>query len=134
MVLTYPFVELHQDPSGLPRPVLDVVVGGADEVLVPCLADTGAINTLLPHWAADLAGIDCTGAPEIRLGVGGSAAVARMVPTLLTVGEHSWEAEVGFCDPWPRSWGLLGQRSFFRYFVVTFRTADFELELTPVIR
>jgi len=57
--------------------------------------------------------------------------LAHLVPTMLTVGEHSWEAEVGFCDPWPRSWGLLGQRSFFRYFVVTFRTADFKLEIAP---
>lgn len=129
--MTYPYVELHQDPSRLPRPVLDVVMGAASEVLVPCLADTGAINTLLPQWIADLAGIDCTGAEETRLGVGGSVAVARMVPTLLSIGEFSWEAEVGFCDPWPRSWGLLGQRSFFRYFVVTFRTADFELEIAP---
>lgn len=132
--MTFPFVELHQDTSGFPRPVLDVVVGAASEVLVPCLVDSGAINTLLPAWAADLAGIDCTGAPQTALGVGGSGAVARLVPSMLTVGEYSWEAEVGFCDPWPRSWGLLGQRSFFRYFVVTFRTADFELEIEPVVR
>ena len=112
--------------------MLDVVVGAASEVLVPCLADSGAMNTLLPGWVADLAGIDCAGAPTMTLGVGGSGAVARMVPTLLTIGDVSWEAEVGFCDPWPRSWGLLGQRSFFRYFVVTFRTADFELEIAPV--
>lgn len=130
--MIYPFVELRQDPSEFPRPVLDVVVGLASEVLVPCLVDSGAMNTLLPDWVADLAGIDCTGAPEIALGVGGSGVVARLVPTVLTVGEYSWETEVGFCDPWPRSWGLLGQRSFFRYFEVTFRTADFELEIAPV--
>lgn len=132
--MTYPYVELHRDPSDSPRPVLDVVVGSASEVLVPCLVDSGAMNTLLPSWVADLAGIDCTDAPTTRFGVGGSAVVARLVPILLTVGEFSWEAEVGFCDPWPRSWGLLGQRSFFRFFVVTFRTADFELEIGPVAR
>lgn len=132
--MSFPFVELHQDPSGSPRPVLDIIVGAASEVLVPCLVDSGAMNTLLPRWIADLAGIDCTGAPTTTLAVGGSGAVARLVPTVLTVGEYSWEAEVGFCDPWPRSWGLLGQRSFFRYFVVTFRTADFELEIEPVPR
>ncbi len=130
--MTYPFVELHRDPSGAPRPVLDVVIGDASEVLVPCLVDSGAMNTLLPAWTAAMAGIDTSGAPTMSLGVGGGSAVARLVPTLLTVGEFSWEAEVGFCDPWPRSWGLLGQRSFFRYFTVTFRTADFELEIAPV--
>jgi hypothetical protein len=41
-------------------------------------------------------------------------------------------ARVGLCNPWPRSWGLLGQRPFFRYFVVTIRTADFELDIAPV--
>lgn len=127
-----PFVELHQDPSGFPRPVLDVVVGGASEVLVPCLVDSGAMNTLLPRWVADVAGIDWTDSPPLALGVGGARTDARLLPTVLTVGEYSWEAEVAFCDPWPRSWGLLGQRSFFRYFVVTFRTADFELEIAPV--
>ena len=112
--------------------MLDVIVGDASEVLVPCLVDSGAMNTLLPAWVADLAGMDLAGAPTTTLGVGGSAALAHLVPTALTVGECSWEAEVGFCDPWPRSWGLLGQRSFFRYFVVTFRTADFELDIAPV--
>ncbi|MGH3923360.1 MAG: hypothetical protein ACRDTT_10900 [Pseudonocardiaceae bacterium] len=37
-------------------------------------------------------------------------------------------------DGWPHAWGLLGQLSFFRYFVVTFRAADFELEINPVQR
>ncbi len=132
--MTYPFHELPDDPSGWPRPALDLDVGTDDAVRVRCLVDSGAINTLLPAWVADLAGIDCAGAPETRLGVGGAGAVARLVPTVLSVGELSWEAEVGFCDPWPRSWGLLGQRSFFRYFVVTFRTADFELQIAPVAR
>lgn len=130
--MIYPFRELPQDPSGWPRPALDLDVGVTDRVRVRCLVDSGAMNTLLPTWVADLAGIDLTGAPTTTLGVGGSGAGAHLAPTVLTVGEHSWEAEVGFCNPWPRSWGLLGQRSFFRYFVVTFRTADFELEIAPV--
>lgn len=129
--MTYPFRELPGDSSGWPRPALDLDVGG-DGVRVRCLVDSGAMNTLLPAWVADLTGIDCAGAPARTLAVGGGAVVARLVPTLLTVGEFSWEAEVGFCDPWPRSWGLLGQRSFFRYFTVTFRTADFALDIAPV--
>lgn len=99
---------------------------------VRCLVDSGAVNTLLPRWVADLAGIDCADTPAISFGVGGAGTEARLVPTVLTVGEYSWEAEIGFCDPWPRSCGLLGHRSFFRYFVVTFRTADFELQIEPV--
>lgn len=133
MVLTFPFRELPDDPSGWPRPALDLDVG-SDGVRVRCLVDSGAMNTLLPGWVADVAGIDCADAPTSTLGIGGGAAVARLVPVLLTVGGFSWEAEVGFCDPWPRGWGLLGQRSFFRYFTVTFRTADFALDITPVPR
>lgn len=54
------------------------------------------------------------------------------VTTLLSVGGHSWEADVGFCDPWPYSWGLLGHLSFFRFFTVVFRAVDLEFELEPV--
>jgi hypothetical protein len=124
--------ELPREIDGWPRPLLDVSIGDVEDIRVRCLVDSGAVNTLLPGWVADVAGIDCTDAPTKPLGVAGSSTMARMVPTALTIGDHSWEAEVGFCDPWPRGWGLLGQLSFFRYFVVTFRTADFELEVEPV--
>lgn len=125
--------ELPHDLSTWRRPLLDVSVGNVEEVRVRCLVDSGALNTLLPDWVADVAGIDTRDAPTRALGIAGGATTARMVTTLLTAGEHSWEAEVGFCDPWPRGWGLLGQVSFFRYFVVTFRAADFELEIEPVL-
>jgi hypothetical protein len=129
--MIFPYVDLPEG-SGWQRPMLDLVVGDAGETLVPCLVDSGALNTLLPGWVADVAGIDLTGALELPLGVGGSGVIARMAMTPLTIGEHTWEAEVGFCDPWPRSWGLLGQLSFFRYFEVTMRAADSELELQPL--
>ncbi|HUP69077.1 MAG TPA: hypothetical protein VM142_04600 [Acidimicrobiales bacterium] len=29
------------------------------------------------------------------------------------------------------SWGLLGQRSFFHFFTVTFRASDFEFDIEP---
>lgn len=60
------------------------------------------------------------------------ATTAALVPIRLTVAGHSWEAEIGFCDPWPFGWGLLGQLSFFRYFTVTFRAVDLEFELEPI--
>ncbi|MDQ2706903.1 MAG: retropepsin-like domain-containing protein [Actinomycetota bacterium] len=124
--------ELPHEIGRWPRPLIDISVGDAEEVRVRCLADSGAVNTLLPGWVADLAGIDCADAPTKSLGVAGTGTTARMVTTLLTIGEHSWEADIGFCDPWPRGWGLLGQLAFFRFFEVTFHTADFELELHPV--
>lgn len=128
------FTELPGAAGGWPRPLLDVGVADIDDVLVPCLVDSGALHTLLPTWVADAAGLDLHSAEPVALGVAATATTARLVTTQLAVGEHRWEAEVGFCDPWPYSWGLLGQKSFFRFFTVTFRTADFELEVTPVDR
>ncbi len=113
--------------------MLDVAIEGMDEAIVPCLVDSGAVHTLLPRWVADLAGIDCADAATRTLSIGGSGTHAQLLATRLTIGEHSWEAEVGFCDPWPRAWGLLGQLAFFRYFVVTFRAADFQLEIEPLL-
>ena len=126
-----PYTELPGG-GGLPRPILDVSVAGLDDATFPCLTDTGSINSLLPVWIAEEAGL-ALGELEARpLGVGGMATEARFVPVRLTAVGHSWEAEVGFTDPWPYDWGLLGQLSFFRYFVVTFRAADFQLEVVPV--
>jgi hypothetical protein len=129
-----PFTELPDEAGGWPRPVLDVVVGGMDDVFIPCLVDSGALATLLPAWVAAAAGIELGNLPRRRLAVAARSTQARFAPTTLAIGDHTWEAEVGFCDPWPYAWGLLGQQSFFRFFTVTFRTADFELEVAPVDR
>ena len=116
----FPFVELPHMPGGWPRPVLDVVVGTMGEGLPPCLVDSGAMNTLLPSLGRR-SGRGSTARTHQRRPSASPVPVRRRgwCRRQLTIGEHSWEAEVGFCDPWPRGWGLLGQLSFFRYFVVT---------------
>lgn len=126
-----PYAELPEDAGG-PRPLVDVAVADMDELRFPCLVDSGAVHTLLPRWLADAAGVVLVGADRRALAVATSATEAAFVTTRLTAVGHTWEADVGFCQPWSYSWGLLGQRSFFRYFTVTFRAADFEFELTPV--
>lgn len=120
------------DEAGGARPLVDVTIGDMDELRFPCLVDSGAVNTLLPTWLADAAGVSLGAVERRSLAVAATATDAAFVTTRLAAGGHVWQAEVGFCEPWPYSWGLLGQRSFFRYFVVTFRAADFELELTPL--
>jgi hypothetical protein len=127
-----PFTELPDIAGGWPRPLLDVAIADMADVLVPCLVDSGALNTLLPAWVADAAAIDLHGASTSVLAVAASATTASFVTTRMAAGDHTWEAEVGFCDPWPYGWGLLGQGSFFRFFTVTFRTADFEFEIEPI--
>lgn len=129
MIVAY--TDLPDDVGG-PRPLLDVVLADMDELRYPALVDSGAVNTLLPRWLADAAGLDLSGAEARALGVAGGVTQAAQVTTRLAAAGHSWEWDVAFCDPWPYSWGLLGQRSFFRHFTVTFRAADLEFEVQPV--
>lgn len=127
-----PYTELPDMAGGWPRPLLDIEVGGMTDVLLPCLADSGALHTLLPRWVADADGIALDGLPVISLAVAAAPTGARFTTVRLAAAGSTWDAEVGFCDPWPYSWGLLGQLSFFRLFSVVFRAADFEFELDMV--
>ncbi|MET1002739.1 MAG: hypothetical protein ABWZ15_13085 [Acidimicrobiia bacterium] len=129
--MRYAYAELLDDDAEIARPVLDVVVEGMAEAPIRCLVDSGSCNTLLPAWSAELAGVSLTSAERRALGTGGLTVEAAFATTRLTLGEHSWEAEVGFCERWPYGFGLLGQTSFFRFFVVTMRAADWELEVEP---
>lgn len=128
-----PYTELPEDAGGWPRPLLDVAIADMDELRFPCLVDSGAVHTLLPRWLGEAAGVGFGATEHRSLAVATTLTDAVFVTTRLTAGGHTWEAELAFCHPWPYSWGLLGQRSFFRYFTVTFRAADFELELHPVV-
>lgn len=110
-------------------PLLDVTVADVEDVRLPCLVDSGALHTLLPAWAARVGGIRTARRRPADLGSRGEdkRGEIRRHPD-----EHSgaWECEVGSATPWPYAWGLLGQVSFFRFFTVTFRVADFEFEVT----
>jgi hypothetical protein len=127
------YTALPHEASGSTRPIVDIRVGDMTELRVPCLVDSGAIHTLLPRWVSDAGALDLDDS-EVQLAVGGSTTSASFAVTHLAVPglDFSWDAAVGFCDPWPYAWGLLGQHSFFRYFSVTFRAADGELEIEPV--
>lgn len=121
------------EPSGSsPRPLLDLALGDVDDVVVPCLVDSGAVHTLLPHWLAVTAGLSLEGAEPRALAVAGTGTHAAFVICRLAAASRTWEAQVGFADPWPYSWGLLGHDAFFRFFTVTFRGADLEFEVEPI--
>jgi hypothetical protein len=124
-----PYTELPEAAGGWPRPLLDVSIAEVNDVRVPCLVDSGALNTLLPAWTAGAVGIDLRGADRRSLSVAAGRTRASLVGARLSAAGHDWEAEVGFCDPWPYAWGLLGHHSFFRFFTVIFRAADFEFEV-----
>ena len=126
------YTELPGEGLGVARPVLDIVVEGLVEAPLRCLVDSGSIHTLMPTWVASEAGLELDGCEDRSLRLGGGEVTARFARAHLSVAGQRWEAPVGFCDPWPYGWGLLGQESFFRFFVVTFRAADWELEIEPV--
>ncbi|MGH2762389.1 MAG: hypothetical protein ACRDLD_07390, partial [Thermoleophilaceae bacterium] len=45
---------------------------------------------------------------------------------------YRWEAPVWFCDPWPASFGLLGQTGFFDRFLVTLCAYEEWIDLRPL--
>lgn len=100
-----PYTELPNDAGGWPRPLLDVSIADMDELRIPCLVDSGAVHTLVPRWLADAAGVGLGGAERRPLAVATTATDAAFVTTRLTAGGQTWESDVGFCHPWPYSWG-----------------------------
>lgn len=128
------YTELPSSTGSEPRPILDLAVADVESVRVPCLLDSGALSTLLPRWVAEVVGVDLTNAADRALALGGDSTTAQFTTVALSAADLAWEAPVGFCDPWPYAWGLLGHHSFFRWFTVTFRAADHEFELEPIAR
>ena len=98
------------------------------------LLDTGLINTLFDSAVAGECGIDLDGAARRPLAIGATTYEAAFVTVQMSAVGFGWEADVGFCDNWQPGWAILGHNAFFRYFVVTFRGADYEFDLTPIDR
>lgn len=126
-----PYTRVHPESPRLP--LLDVTLG-AGGFAVRGLVDSGAVNTLFETWVADEAGIDLDGTDEraLRVGPEGAGLTARFTTVQLSVGDFSWEAEVGFCETIAGDFGLLGQEGFFRWFEVDFRRADLTFEVRPI--
>lgn len=127
-----PFTELPEEAGGRPRPVLDVVIGDMEDILIPCLVDSGALHTLLPRWVAEAGALSLEGGRSVALAVAAASTSATFTKVRMSAAGHAWEGDIGFCDPWPYAWGLLGQSAFFRFFTVTFRAADFAFEVDPI--
>ncbi|MGG7104650.1 hypothetical protein [Rhodococcus sp. 24CO] len=120
--------------------MVDVTFTGEYEITTIGLVDSGALNTIFDSGLAYAAGIDLTDAEIGHSNVGGGTVEIKFVTLRLSVpsvddphepGElFTWEARVGFADNWGARHGLLGHE-FFRFFTVTFRAADLELEIEP---
>lgn len=127
-----PFRGLPGTTGFIPRPVVDVAVTHESGTSLVALCDTGALHNRFASWAADLIGLDLHDVEGEAIGVGGQHLIARTATVSLRIGDVEWEAPVSFCEPWPWGYQLLGQEGFFRWFDVTVRAADRELELTPI--
>jgi hypothetical protein len=118
-----------------PRPIVDIVLEGLEAAPIACLLDTGALRTRLSKEFAELAGIDLADTVTETVPVGGARTTCSYAPVRLTVtdgsDEHSWEAAVWFCDPWPYGFGLLGLEGFLHHFRVTISAYDEYVELVP---
>lgn len=124
-----PFRGLPGNAEIVPRPLLDVTVRQDQALTVAALCDTGALHNRFAMWVADEIGLDVRAIEPEAIGVGGQHLLARTAIVSLQIGGHLWEAPVSFCEPWPWSYQLLGQEGFFRWFEVTVRAADRELDL-----
>jgi hypothetical protein len=121
----FPFRELPAASGGAltPRPVIDVWLEGIEATALACLVDSRALRTRFSREFADLAGIEPDDAQSEDFAVGAqplTGAPARVTLGIESGGEqHSWDAAVWFCDPWPFSFQLLGLDGFLRSFRVT---------------
>ena len=74
-------------------------------------------------------------ADSCTVSVGGSRITCAYASVTLTLAdgtdEHSWEAPVWFCDPWPYGFGLLGLEGFLHHFRVTISGYEEYVEVVP---
>ena len=123
------YVELP-DETRLPRPALLVHLEGLSEAPLRCLVDSGSVANRLPATLATLAGLSLDDAlDEDRIAIAGLTTTGWLLRAGVTVSGETLDLPIWFCDPWPWSFGLLGQEGFFRHFRVTFCAAEGWLEV-----
>lgn len=121
-----------------PRPVVDIVLEGLEVAPVEFLLDTGALRTRMSAEFASIAGIDLSGGPTEEFAIGGLTSTGVLARVSLTVAdaaeEHTWDAPVWFCDPWPLAFGLAGLEGFLHHFLVTIDAYEGHLDVQPRFR
>ena len=135
--MRFPFRALPAASGGAltPRPVVDIALEGITAAPIGCLLDIGALRTCMSAELAPLAGVELDNASTEEFYVAGLKTVGALARVTLTVtdetDEHSWDAPVWFCDPWPHPFGLAGLEGFLHHFLVTIRAYDGYLDIEP---
>ena len=118
-----------------PRPVVDIALEGLLAAPIECLLDTGALRTRVSAELAPLAGIELDDTLTDEFFVAGLRTVGRFARVSLSVTdgteEHSWDAPIWFCDPWPHPFGLAGLEGFLQHFLVTVSAYNGYLDIEP---
>lgn len=118
-----------------PRPVVDIVLEGLEAAPITCLLDTGALRTRMSREFAELAGIELIEELTEALTVSGVSTEGTFASVSLTVtdrtDEHTWDAPVWFCEPWPFAFGLAGLEGFLHNFRVTVSGYHEYVEVVP---
>ena len=118
-----------------PRPVVDIALEGLLAAPIECLLDTGALRTRMSADLAPLAGIELDDSLTEGFFVAGVRTTGMLARVNLTVTdgtvEHSWDAPVWFCDPWPHPFGLAGLEGFPQHFLVTVSAYNGYLDVEP---
>ncbi|MDB4986787.1 MAG: hypothetical protein JWN04_1965 [Myxococcaceae bacterium] len=127
--MKYPF-----DPalSGnlTPRPFVPVRLEGL-EFAVPALVDSGAVGNRFDATIGELAGLDLSLGCAEHVKIGGAMMFGHALDVSLTLGKHSWTAEICFLEGWQVGYQVLGLYGFFDHFNVRFRAASRELLVLP---
>jgi len=124
-------VEVPGSGSTLSRPVLPVQVEDLEETPLLCLVDTGSTANRFDVRLAEAVGIDLHGLPTEAVAIAGVQVTAHHTRADVTVAGTRYDAPVTFCDPWPFTFGLLGQEGFLRFFRVTLCARELWLEVEP---
>jgi hypothetical protein len=133
--VTFPFQDLvvGNERERVSRPTVSLVIDGIDRAPQTFLIDSGAGAIRLAAELAELFGVDLAGVPAEPLAIGGAFVDMRpaVVRLALPLDDHvaEWETTVWFCDPWPRSFGILGLQGFLECFDVHLRAADGEFDV-----
>ncbi len=125
-----------RDSQHRPIVAISLSLPGRRPVLFDALVDTGADLTLFPNSVARRLGIQIPNNRDgiVTAAVGGESHYWTHDLTLefrRMPESYQWHAQVGFVDR-PMTYGILGAKSFFEFFDMSYSLSQRTIEINPV--